>query len=255
MVSTQELSQNPITRAVERRLGKRYRRFVFWRAMRRFLRDVPHASKGFDANLLHELVQGWGNSWSAQTEYLDACLRHVGESDGPVLECGSGLSTLLMGAVAQSRGIRLWSLEHESRYAAQVQRYLDKYRIYSVSLSVAPLRSYGDFDWYSLPALQALPGKIPLVICDGPPGTTRGGRYGLVPVMLEKLRADCIILLDDAAREQELAIAQRWGKVLAARPKVIGTEKPYIRMQAGSALQGVASMPAVQERENSPKSE
>lgn len=228
--------QNRVAGALERRLGRRYQQFVFWRAMRRFMRDLPQTSQGFDPQLLSELVQGWGNSWSAQHEYLSACLEHVRDSDGPILECGSGLSTVLAGAVAQSRGIRIFSLEHDPKWASRTQKYLDKYRIYSVTMAVAPIRSYGDFDWYSLPSLQTIPGKIALVICDGPPGGTRGGRYGLVPVMLDKLRPDCTILLDDGARDDERAIAARWGQMLATNPELIGKEKPFIRLRAGRTV-------------------
>ena len=225
--------QNRLTRALERRLGKRYQQFVFWRAMRRFMRQASDPSQKFDPALLSELVQGWGNTWSAQHEFLAACLQHVRETEGPVLECGSGLSTVLIGAVAQARGIRVYSLEHEPAWATRVQKSLHKYRIYSVNMCVAPIRSYGDFDWYALPSLQTIPPRLSLAICDGPPGGTRGGRYGLVPVMLEKLREDCVILLDHGARDDERSIAARWGQMVGGNTELIGTEKPFIRLRAG----------------------
>ena len=221
-----------ITRALERRLGKGIQQFKFWQAMRRFQRELRQGATEFSPDLLADLVYGWGNSWSVQHEFLDACLREARVTDGPILECGSGLSTILLGAVAQSRGIRLWSLENDGKYAARVQTCLRKYRINAVTLCVAPLRSFGDFDWYSLPQLQTIPPKISMVVCDGPPGSTRGGRYGLVPVMMDKLRQDCVVLLDDGARAEEQAIAGRWAQLLGASPEIIGTDKPYIRLQA-----------------------
>lgn len=226
-------NQNRIVRALERRLGQRYQQFLFWRSMRRYLRAVPLGQEAADPQLLTDLVRGWGNSWSVQLEFLEATLQQTRDTDGPILECGSGLSTLLIGAVAQARGIKVWSLEHEPKWAARVQKYLRKYRIHSVTLCQAPIRSYGDFDWYSVSSLQAIPSKISLVVCDGPPGGTRGGRYGLVPVMLDKLSPDCTILLDDGARQEEKEIADRWSKLLAANPELIGEEKPYIRLKAG----------------------
>ena len=221
-----------LTKAIERRLGKRVQQFKFWQAMRRFQREVQGGANSFSPDLLAELVYGWGNSWSVQHEFLDACLREARTTDGPILECGSGLSTILLGVVAQSRGIRVWSLENDGKYASRVQTYLRKYRINSVSLCVAPLRSFGDFDWYSLPQLQTIPSKISMVVCDGPPGSTRGGRYGLVPVMMEKMRPDCVVLLDDGARADEQAVAGRWAQLLGASPEIIGSEKPFIRLQA-----------------------
>jgi predicted O-methyltransferase YrrM len=235
MASTSEAeAKGRFSKAIERRIGKRIQQYRFWRAMRRFLGEVQHG-QDVSHELLAELIQCWGNSWSVQTEYLDACLREARTTTGPILECGSGLSTLLIGAVAQSRGARVWSLEHEPKWAEIIQKYLHKYRIFSVTVSLAPIRSYGDFDWYALPSLQTLPGKISMVICDGPPGGTRGGRYGLVPVMLDKLRHDCVLLLDDGAREQERLIANRWGQMIMAKPELLGTEKPYYRLRAGSA--------------------
>ena len=231
-ITSEAVPKKKIARALERRLGKRIQQFKFWQAMRRFQRELHVGAKEFSPDLLAELVYGWGNSWSVQHEFLDACLREARTTDGPILECGSGLSTILLGAVAHSRGIRMWSLENEGKYAARVQMYLRKYRINSVTLCVAPLRSFGDFDWYSLPQLQTIPSKISMVVCDGPPGNTRGGRYGLVPVMMEKMRQDCVVLLDDGARAEEQAIAGRWAQLLGASPDIIGSEKPYIRLQA-----------------------
>ena len=234
MTDTQaHAAPNRFSRALERGLGKRYQQFVFWRSMRRFMRDQAHGSQGFDPRLLSELIHGWGNNRSAQHEYLAACLEHVRDSDGLILECGSGLGTLLAGAVAQSRGKRMYTLEHEPKWAARVQQYLHKYGITSVTVCLAPIRSYGDFDWYSLPSLQTIPNKIALVLCGGPPGNARGGRYGLVPVMLEKLRENCIVLLDDGAREGEKAIAARWAQLVGGNPELMGRDKPFIRLRAG----------------------
>jgi hypothetical protein len=243
MASTGEAEQQgKFSKAIERRIGKRLQQYRFWRAMRRFMGEVQHG-QDIGQDLLGELVHGWGNTWSAQHEYLDACLREARVTTGPILECGSGLSTLLIGAVAQSRGTRVWSLEHDPKWAERIQKYLHKYRIFSVTVALAPIRSYGDFDWYSLPSLQTLPGKISMVICDGPPGGTRGGRYGLVPVMLDKLRHDCVLLLDDGARQEEREIATRWGQMIMSKPELIGAEKPYFRLQAGSAIPAAAAKP------------
>jgi hypothetical protein len=237
MSQTQEKpGQGRIARAFERRIGSTYQQFQFWRAMRQFMRAVDDGQET-DPQLLAELVRGWGNSWSAQIEFLVASLRETRATDGPVLECGSGLSTLLIGAVAQARGARVWSLEHEPKWADRVQKYLRKYHIDSVTLCMAPIRSYGDFDWYALTSLQTIPGNISLVVCDGPPGGTRGGRYGLVPVMIDKLRPDCTILLDDGARAEERAIAARWGRMLETTPEAAGKDKPFIRLRADGSRQ------------------
>jgi hypothetical protein len=75
-----------------------------------------------------------------------------------------------------------------------------------------------------------MPGRFALVVCDGPPYDTKGGRYGLVPRMRERLQPGCVILLDDAYREQERAIARRWKAELGASFTILGATKPYIEM-------------------------
>ena len=149
--------------------------------------------------------------------------------NGPVLECGSGLSTILIGAIAKSRGIGHWALEHEPAWAAKVQSYLDRYKIDSVTLCAKSLKDYGEFSWYD-PPLKSMPDSFAMVICDGPPGSTKGSRYGLGPVMKQRLRAGCVILLDDAGREHEMEVANRWTAELGASSEKIGDAKPYIKM-------------------------
>jgi predicted O-methyltransferase YrrM len=150
---------------------------------------------------------------------------------GQILECGSGLSTVLLGIIAKQKGTRVIALEHNEAWAAKVKAQLRRVGVNSVLIDLAPLRDYGDFTWYSpteAPHLQASP--FELVICDGPPGSTRGGRYGLVPVMRNRLKAGTTILLDDGARPQEQDVARHWAQMLPASHHLEGTEKPYIRL-------------------------
>lgn len=222
----------PGMRRVRALAKKSYRAFVFRRAMRRFRKDVVAFTDPAHP-VFADLVYGWGNpAWSAQAEYLAACIDHALTSDGPILECGSGLSTLLVGTAAQQRGRPYWCLENSPDWATRVRGTLGRYGIESVTISVAPLRDYGDFSWYD-PPLSEMPNSFSLVLCDGPPGSTKGGRYGLVPVMGERLRHGCTILLDDAEREDEVSIAERWSAELAGEVEFVGSKKPFARVRAG----------------------
>ncbi|HKE93518.1 MAG TPA: class I SAM-dependent methyltransferase, partial [Povalibacter sp.] len=190
-------------------MARAHRRLVFRRAMRRFLR-APASSVVARDRVLPELIYGWGNEeWSAMDEYLTACVQSALVARGPILECGSGLSSLVVGAIAKQLGIEHWVLEHSPEWAAKVQQQLDRYGIDSARVCVAPLKNYGEFDWYD-PPVGSLPDRFGLVICDGPPYWNKGGRVGLVPVLRSRLNAGCVILLDDAARVQEQTIAKRW---------------------------------------------
>jgi hypothetical protein len=128
------------------------------------------------------------------------------QANGPILECGSGLTTFLL---AIASGHAVWSLEHLAEWRRRTQTRL---RWVGVGANVlhAPLRPYGSYDWYAVPA--CLPSDIRLVVCDGPPGETRGGRYGLLPLLRHHLSKGATLLLDDAERPEEQGVLQQWEK-------------------------------------------
>jgi hypothetical protein len=196
--------------------------------MERFLKN-PEAALAPESGLVPRLIYGWGNDWSAFDEYLIDCLRHALVCKGPILECGSGLTTILVGVIAKKRDNTLWSLEHLPEWGERVTRQIREYGLDSVHLSVRPLKDYPEFTWYD-PPLDSMPRKFALVVCDGPPGGTRGGRYGLAAIMNDKLDPGCVILLDDAAWETQQKDAARWGLELGGDYETLGSKKPYIRM-------------------------
>ena len=158
---------------------------IFQRAMAQFLKN-PKACAQPGNPVLQDLIYGWGNeAWSALDEYLAACIEHALATRGPILECGTGLSTLLLGVIAKRRNITHWALEHKPEWALKVQGYLDAYKLSTV-IHARPLKDYGDFCWYDAP-LETMPDSFFLVVCDGPPSRTKGGRFGLIPVMRERL--------------------------------------------------------------------
>ncbi len=161
---------------------------------------------------LPQLISHWSNGWSAQSEYLTACFRFLSATDGPILECGSGLTTLVAAAIGKSvnQEREIWTLEHHAEWAKTVQLRLDKFKLNNVNLITSSINNYHEgFAWYS-PPLDTMPENFSMVICDGPPSDTKGGRVGLLPVCGDKLADNCIILLDDFGRQDERETAQYW---------------------------------------------
>jgi hypothetical protein len=183
------------------------------RALRRGLRSVR--SGPWD-----DLVFGWGNEyWSALPEYLEAVVLYGRSARGPVLECGTGLTTLVLAAI----GADVWALESNEEWRARVETELARNGL-SAHVMAAPLRDYGDFDWYDVdPA--SMP-RFSLVVCDGPSSATRGGRYGLLPVMGGHLAHGCNVLLDDVDREGEKQVLASWRDDVESCD-VRGAEHPY----------------------------
>jgi hypothetical protein len=209
-------------------LRNSHRTIVMRRAMKTVLGD-PLAAVD-DPECLSALVYGWGNEgWSAENDYLRHMVKMVAEIDKQeVLECGSGLSTLLLAATAAKYGGHVTSLENHPGWAQRVRSELERFGLAGVAtLLVSPLRSYGAFSWYTV---QGDLGPFAGVVCDGPPSTTPGGRYGLIPVMGTRFSPGCRILLDDAAREDEQRILNEWSGELGAKYSMLGKSKPFAEL-------------------------
>ena len=175
----------------------------------RAIGDLPHGRLP-DRQQLSALAAGWSNEgYAANVDYLAAVARSVIDTRGPVLECGSGATTILLGILGGRRTLEVWSLEHSTEWQERVVDVLNSNGISGVHVCKAPLMEYGEFVWYD-PPLAQMPEQFSLVICDGPPGTTKGGRYGLLPVMNTRMPPGSTILLDDAGRPGELELIRRW---------------------------------------------
>lgn len=200
-----------ISKKVRRRAPRTYREYVLRRGLRRLGSGQPWA----------DLVYGWGNeNWSALSEYLEAVASYCRSTGGPILECGSGLTTLVLASL----GAEVYTLEHDPVWCQRVRAKLTDFGL-SAHVMASPLRSYGAFDWYDVD-IATMP-AFSLVVCDGPPGKkTRGGRYGLLPVMREHLADGCTILLDDANRPGEREMLGAWAQSLAS-VQIYGRAEAY----------------------------
>jgi hypothetical protein len=205
-----------LKRLVPRPVKQKIKNTLNQKALDATLNEIARLPSGElpPSDLLERLQTAWDNEgMAAQTAYLREVARHASQTPGPILECGSGLTTLLIGLLAGRRNIASWTLEHFPDWHKRVSETLARQKITAVHNCLAPLRDYGDFSWYD-PPREKLPDKFSLIICDGPPGSTKGGRYGVVPVLKEKLAPGTIILLDDADREAEADALKRWSELL-----------------------------------------
>jgi hypothetical protein len=173
-------------------------------------------------NQLAELVETWDNDgFTADVEYLQKVCEFAAATPGPVLECGSGLTTVLLSILAGQRGVNICALEHIADWRNRQQKILQNSPSPGTRVELCRLIPYEGFDWYELP--REFPDQFRLVICDGPPGNTRGGRYGFFPVCGRRLSADCTILLDDAERSEERSVVHRWSNEFGAIAKMVET--------------------------------
>ena len=182
--------------------------YLFRQAMRDVAKLPPGEMPSRD--LLKKLRLGWDNQgWDAKFDYLEEILKRALETQGPVLECGSGLTTLLLGQLAGKRGVETWSLEHHAQWHQRVSNAIKRHHVPGVHLCFAPLRDYKQFNWYD-PPLAEMPRQFSLVICDGPPDLANGGRYGLLPILGDRLAPGTVILFDDVREPGQPEVLRRW---------------------------------------------
>ena len=154
--------------------------------------------------------------WSAGADFLDLVVEHcLQEKPSVVLECSSGLSTLLLARCCQLNGLgHVWSLENGKEYAQATQAALAFYGLDNTATVLhAPLVATNignrEFQWYTLSGLSV--SEIDLLVIDGPPGFIQEhSRYPALPLLMEKLNSHCTVYLDDAARTDERELVGQW---------------------------------------------
>ena len=141
-----------------------------------------------------------------------------------ILECGSGASTVALAhAIEQAGGHdgrpRVISLEQDASYAEETTALLGRLGLGAEAAVIhAPLDLQdvgGDrVPAYLLPErfLELVDGRqAQLLLIDGPSGAP-GIRFSTVPVLRPFLTRGATFLLDDALRDGELEIADRWSR-------------------------------------------
>jgi len=231
--STLELIKRPL-----RRLIDPFNAAVRKRALRGYvdaLRTQPHADD-VDPQLLHDVRRAWGNeAYSADLDFIARIAGRALQGKGPFLDCGSGISTIVVAALAGRHGSCVWSLEQNRAWYDYLRATLRALHITNVKLWYAPLRKYGDFVWFDLQG-RRLPSGFSHVFCDGPAVFASdweepffsSWRAGVVPVLEDAGIHFGEILLDDADDPRAEALRRRWECAGLATSVVQTATGPFI---------------------------
>jgi predicted O-methyltransferase YrrM len=135
-----------------------------------------------------------------------------------VVECGSGVSALVIGYALESVGAgRLVAFEHDAaqaeRSAALVRRHALERQVEIVHAGLQEMHLAGErWQWYGPEVEDTLVSRrVQLVLVDGPPGSLQPlARYPALRRLAPFLAPEAVVVLDDVARPDEWAITERW---------------------------------------------
>jgi len=159
------------------------------------------------------------SQWTLDPAALESLLGWVAAGRESVLECGSGLSTVLIARALRERGAgRVSALEHDPRVAVEVRAAIEREdlgawaAVIEAPLGPNPLAQPG-CEWYAQAAVEQAPPEVDLLLVDGPPAWEAGlerSRYPALPALAGRLAPGALVVLDDATRAGEAWVLERW---------------------------------------------
>ena len=103
-----------------------------------------------------------GNAYGALEDVLACALKLASEADKPILEMGSGLSTVLMAAAT---GQTVYCVEHHALHVAKLRQMCAEAHVTNVGICIAPIKD----GWYDADEFEGLPSDFAFALVDGPP--------------------------------------------------------------------------------------
>ena len=155
--------------------------------------------------------------WAISPDFANLLLSLI-QKEKPklIIEAGSGVSTLVAGYCLREIGEgKIISLDHNQTFAEASRNNLPNHGLSDAAEIVhAPLKEFSingeKWLWYDTSRLEGI-GPIDMLIVDGPPnGVQKMARYPALPILIDQLSENAIVLLDDAFRGKERLIIERW---------------------------------------------
>jgi len=180
--------------------------------------------------------------WAASPDLLRYLFNLVhDERRTSVIECGSGVTTLVMAYAMRELGVgKVIALEHLGEFAEQTRQLLEEHGVSDwAEVRHAPLTDVkigGEtWQWYDLDRIPE--NEYGLLVVDGPPATVgECARFPAVPMLQSLLSVDAVVVLDDHERREERTIGKRWREQLEGwRPRYPKHDKGTLELRSPDA--------------------
>lgn len=173
---------------------------------------IPRVRAGIETEEdYNEAFQYAANNYAADAGVLAVVTSVARKCCGPIIETGSGLSSVFMGAATDQT---VYSMEHVTNYAAQTVTWCEEAGVSNVGVCCAPLKDF----WYDVDQFD-LPKKFAMGFCDGPPRM-----YGTRMKFFDVLAPRCeVIVVDDIKTDNNFAKAVNdWAEANGRTMQVLG---------------------------------
>lgn len=153
-------------------------------------RDGTEAPTDYD-----EAYQLCPNVWGADAGVLSLCVGVARKCRGPIIEAGSGLSSVLMAVTNPEQEVH--ALEHSEYYASRTKQLAKECGADNLTVHCVP----SDDLWYDLGAANIKHKKFALGFCDGPPRI-----HGTRMRFLDEIAPACsVVIVDDYGTDLKCA--------------------------------------------------
>lgn len=161
----------------------------------------------------------WGNGWSVSPEFLVTTIALARKTSGTAIECGSGLTSLVMAAA--NPNLHVHALESSPAWADKLRNVIDQRNIKNITLHVRPLIEYPDGKWYNIEGLPR--SGYDLALIDGP--SRISGTRSVVYDQIDLTGTNVIV--DDAGDPYVHGPLVRWARDNNRKLTVLGQQRAF----------------------------
>jgi len=227
------LRDNKAMQTIRARVAFHSRQHGFDKCMKQILGGTQPR---IPASQIANLYAYWGDPLRPSDEnYLRSCLTQVNASKGPILQCGAGLMTLLLGAACQRKEEnpnQIWCLEHDRHWANLIRSWLTEYQIPNTHVIHSPAKLFKDCSWYSVDTAR-LAKIYSMVICEGTRATPKGCIGALTRVQ-NRLSDEFVVLAKQVTQSADLKFLNSWAKNQGASFVIVDKLDGLIKIARGN---------------------
>lgn len=243
------LGDNGAMQTIRSRVAFHTRQHGFDRAAKQLVAGADPAATD---RLVADLYAAWGDPLSqADERFLRSCMAEAGRAERAILQCGTNLSTLLLGGIcdqAEAHGKQLWCLEDNHHWAGVMRSWLTEYRIRKAHVIHSQARLFDDFVWYALDP-KRLADRYSLIICDGA-NARPSGAIGTLKRLEGHFDRNFVVLARNLSGANELRTLAAWAKRRRASCVLVDKAQGFVKISSAAPAQEAPPLPETQSGAN-----